>query len=96
MAFFFVIKYLAKKPVEFYIFVPIQPWVQKKIRHMKDWIDIGGRAESGEGTYIFDKSVVIYNRKILSAFSWQIFSLSLLLIGVSATAFTASAISSKG
>lgn len=54
-----MIKYLAKKPVEFYIVVPIQPWVQKKIRHMKDWIDIGGRADSAECEYIFDKDATL-------------------------------------
>ena len=54
-----MIKFLVKKPVEFYIVVPIQPWVQKKIRHMEDWTDIGGGAETGECEYVFEKSAAL-------------------------------------
>lgn len=54
-----MIKFLIKKPIEFYIVVPIQPWVQKKIRHMRDWKDIGGGAETGDCEYIFNKDVTL-------------------------------------
>ena len=54
-----MIKFLVKKSVEFYIVIPIQPWVQKKIRHMEDWTDIEGGAETGECEYVFEKSAAL-------------------------------------
>ena len=35
------LKLLVKRSIEFYIVVPLQPWVQKKIWAIKDWRDIG-------------------------------------------------------
>lgn len=32
---------LVKRAIEFYIVVPLQPWLQKKIGAIKDWRDIG-------------------------------------------------------
>jgi hypothetical protein len=63
-----MIKFLVKKEIEFYIVVPIQPWVQKKIRQMRDWTDIGGGVETGECEYIFEKDaslrMVIVRQKV--------------------------------
>jgi hypothetical protein len=52
-----MIKFLIKESIEFYIVVPIQPWVQKKIGQVKDWTDIGGGAETAECAYVFKKDV---------------------------------------
>jgi hypothetical protein len=52
-----MIKFLIKKSIEFYIVVPIQAWVQRKIGHMKDWTDIGGGAETAECEYVFNKDI---------------------------------------
>lgn len=54
-----MIEHLIKKEIEFYIAVPIQPWVQKKIRHTREWTDIGGGVETGECGYIFTKGVTL-------------------------------------
>lgn len=54
-----MIKFLVKEAIEFYIAVPIQPWVQKKIRHMQDWTDIGGGAETAECGYVFEKQAAL-------------------------------------
>ena len=54
-----MIKFLIKKVIEFYIVVPIQPWVQKKIRQMRDWKDIGCGVEVGECEYVFKKDVTL-------------------------------------
>lgn len=54
-----MIEYLVKKGIEFYIAVPIQPWVQKKIRHTKEWTDIGGGAETGECEYVLTKEITL-------------------------------------
>ena len=52
-----MIRFLIKESIEFYIVVPIQPWVQKKIRQVKDWTDIGGGSETAECEYVFTKDV---------------------------------------
>jgi hypothetical protein len=52
-----MIKYLIKEKIEFYMAVPIQPWVQKKIRHTRNWTDIGGGAETGECEYVLTKEI---------------------------------------
>lgn len=54
-----MIEYLLKKEIEFYIAVPIQPWVQKKIRHTREWKDIGGGVETGECEYVFTKKDIL-------------------------------------
>ena len=54
-----MLKFLIKNQIEFYIAVPIQPWVQKKIRQMADWTDIGGGVETGECNYVFNKDVTL-------------------------------------
>jgi len=54
-----MIEFLVKRQIEFYIAVPMQPWVQKKIRQMGDWTHIGGGAETGECDYVFTKDVTL-------------------------------------
>jgi len=54
-----MIKFLMNRSIEFYIVVPIQPWVQKKIRHIRNWIPIGGGVESGECGYVFEKDATL-------------------------------------
>lgn len=51
-----MIRFLIRKSIEFYIAVPIQPWVQRKIRQTKDWTYIGGGVESAECEYVFKKN----------------------------------------
>jgi hypothetical protein len=63
-----MIKFLVNKEIEFYIVVPIQPWVQKKIKQMSNWMDIGGGVETGECEYVFEKEaslrMVIVRQKV--------------------------------
>jgi hypothetical protein len=54
-----MIGYLIKKEIEFYMAVPIQPWVQKKIRHTRKWADRGGGVGTGECEYVFTKDVTL-------------------------------------
>jgi hypothetical protein len=65
-----MLKFLLKKEIEFYIVVPIQPWVQKKIKQMRDWKDIGGGVQTGECEYVFEKDaslrMVIVRQKVKS------------------------------
>jgi hypothetical protein len=54
-----MIKHLIKEKIEFYMAVPIQPWVQKKIRYTRTWTDIGGGAETGECEYVLTKEITL-------------------------------------
>jgi len=54
-----MIRFLMKRGIEFYIVVPIQPWVQKKICHISTWTPIGGGVETGECGYVFDKDATL-------------------------------------
>ena len=63
-----LIKYLLKNHIEFYIVVPMQPWVQKKIKHLREWKSIGYGIDTGECAYIFEKDaglrMVVVRQKI--------------------------------
>jgi hypothetical protein len=63
-----LIKYLVKNHIEFYIAVPMQPWVQNKIKHLREWISIGYGIDVGECEYIFKKDaglrMVIVRQKV--------------------------------
>jgi len=63
-----MIEFLIGKSMEFYIVVPIQPWVQKKIGQMRGWRNIGGGVEAAECEYVFKKDVslrmVIVRQKV--------------------------------
>ncbi len=65
-----MIKFLIKETIEFYIVVPIQPWVQRKIHQMWDWKNIGGGVEVGVCDYVFTKDttlrMVIVRQKVKS------------------------------
>jgi hypothetical protein len=50
-----MIRYFLKEHIEFYVVVPMQPWVQKKIQHLKEWKSIGWGIGTGECDYIFEK-----------------------------------------
>jgi hypothetical protein len=54
-----MIRFLINKPIEFYIVVPIQPWVQKKIGHLEDWTDIGSGVDTGQCEYVFNRGVIL-------------------------------------
>jgi hypothetical protein len=54
-----MLEHLIKEEIEFYLAVPIQPWVQKKIRHTRNWTDIKGGAETGEGEYVLNKEITL-------------------------------------
>lgn len=63
-----LIKYLLKNHIEFYIAVPMQPWVQKKIKHLRQWKSIGYGIDTGECEYVFEKEaglrMVIVRQKV--------------------------------
>ena len=50
-----LIKYLVKEGIEFAVVVPMQPWVQRKIRHMGLWQSIGRGIAVGECSYIVNR-----------------------------------------
>ncbi len=50
-----MIRYLMKEHIEFYMVVPMQPWVQKKIKHLKEWKSIGWGISTGQCEYVFEK-----------------------------------------
>ena len=54
-----LIKYLVKEDIEFAIVVPMQPWVQRKIRHMAGWSSIGWGLGVGECSYIVNRSTTL-------------------------------------
>jgi len=54
-----LIKYLIKEGIEFTIVVPMQPWVQRKIRHMGLWQSIGWGIAVGECSYIVNRTTTL-------------------------------------
>ncbi len=54
-----LLKYLVKEGIEFAIVVPIQPWVQRKIRHMSQWNSIGWGLAVGECGYIVNRKITL-------------------------------------
>jgi hypothetical protein len=50
-----MIRYFLKEDIEFYVVVPMQPWVQKKIQHLHVWKSIGWGTATGECDYVFEK-----------------------------------------
>lgn len=54
-----LIKYLAKRSIEFIIVVPMQPWVQRKIRHMTQWKSLGWGLAVGECPYVVKKDITL-------------------------------------
>jgi len=54
-----LIKYLVKEDIEFAIVVPMQPWVQRKIRHMSAWHSIGWGIGVSECSYIINRTTTL-------------------------------------
>lgn len=51
--------FLMQRAIEFYVVVPLQPWVQKKIYGLRDWKSIGRGVKVGEGQYVLQEGKVI-------------------------------------
>jgi len=54
-----LIKYLVNKDIEFAIVVPMQPWVQRKIRHMRVWQTVGRGIAVGQCSYIVNRKTTL-------------------------------------
>jgi hypothetical protein len=54
-----MIEFLQSRRVEFYIVVPLQEWVQRKIRHIREWKGLGGGVETAECEYIVTKKLTL-------------------------------------
>jgi len=54
-----LIKYLVKSSIAFIIVVPLQPWVQRKIRHMTEWKSLGRGVAVGECPYVVKKDITL-------------------------------------
>lgn len=64
---FFSLEMLIKRVKEFYIVVPIQPWVQNKIMGIRDWSGIGYGVEVGEVEFILKRitiRMVVVRKKV--------------------------------
>jgi hypothetical protein len=53
------LQFLVKKGVEFYVVVPLQPWVQKKIRGLRSWQGVGQGIEVGEMPLVLTKEITL-------------------------------------
>jgi hypothetical protein len=53
------LKFLVKRSIEFYVVVPLQPWIQKKIWGIKDWKDIGWGVAVSELEYVLAKGIIL-------------------------------------
>ena len=53
------LQFLVKEEVEFYVVVPLQPWVQKKIQRLKDWQKIGRGIEVGEILFVLTEQITL-------------------------------------
>lgn len=53
------LKFLVRRSIEFYVVVPLQPWIQKKIWGIKDWKDIGWGVEVSELEYVLAKEITL-------------------------------------
>ena len=54
-----LLKYLVGKPIEFYIVVPMQPWIQRKIYRMRNWESIGWGIGVSECEYVFAREQTV-------------------------------------
>ena len=53
------LKFLVKRSIEFYVVVPLQPWIQKKIWGIKDWKDIGWGVAVSELEDVLEKGILL-------------------------------------
>ena len=51
------LKFLVKRGIEFYVVVPLQPWVQKKIYLLKDWQPVSRGIEVGEMPFALTEEI---------------------------------------
>lgn len=54
-----ILKFLVKESIEFYIVVPMQHYIQRKIQCMTKWMYIGGGAEVSECEFIVNKDITL-------------------------------------
>ncbi len=50
-------KFLVQRRIEFYVVVPLQPWVQKKIQRLRDWQQVSRGIEVGEIPYVLAEGI---------------------------------------
>ena len=53
------LKFLVKRGIEFYVVVPLQPWVQKKIHLLKDWRQVSRGIEVGEIPFALTEKITL-------------------------------------
>lgn len=53
------LQFLVQRKIEFYVVVPLQPWVQKKILRMKDWEPVSRGVEVGEVPYLLAEGITV-------------------------------------
>jgi hypothetical protein len=53
------LKFLVKRRIEFYVVVPLQPWVQKKIQRLRDWQPVSRGIEVGEIPYVLAEGMIL-------------------------------------
>jgi len=51
--------FLVKRAIEFYVVVPLQPWVQKKIWMLRDWREVGQGIEVGEMPFVLTEKIIL-------------------------------------
>jgi hypothetical protein len=64
------LKFLVKRGIEFYVVVPLQPWVQKKIHFMREWQKISRGIEVGEIPFALTEQItlrMVVIRKLVKA-----------------------------
>lgn len=54
-----MLEYLFRHSIEFYVVVPLQPWVQKKIWRRRGWRDIGSGVEVSELPYVLTEKITV-------------------------------------
>jgi hypothetical protein len=53
------LQFLVQRKIEFYVVVPLQPWVQKKIQRLKDWEPVSRGVEVGEIPYVLAEGITV-------------------------------------
>ena len=53
------LQFLVKREIEFYVVVPLQPWVQKKIYLLKDWQSVSRGIEVGEMPFALTEEITL-------------------------------------
>ncbi len=53
------LQFLVKRAIEFYVVVPLQPWVQRKIYLLKDWRPVSRGIEVGEMPFALTEEITL-------------------------------------